>query len=186
MTFSPQTHLLYVCGSIINSGFGLKRQVFDEATGRLLGTPEGGRGFFRPAGEPRAGTLTAMDPTTNKIVWQKRMKYPCGSGSGLLNTASGLLFHGESDGNLAAYDIRNGDLLWKFQTGAGADAPVATYEVGGEQYVAILAGGNGFLQSASGDNLWAFKLGGTLPPATPPPDPGTTTPAAGRRGGGPR
>ena len=38
-------------------------------------------------------------------------------------------------------------MLWKFQTGAGADAPVATYEVAGEQYVAILAGGNSFLQS---------------------------------------
>jgi alcohol dehydrogenase (cytochrome c) len=186
MTFSPQTRLLYVCGSIINSGFGLKREIFDETTGRLKVTPEGGRGFFRPPGEPRAGTLTAMDPTTNKIVWQTRMKYPCGSGSGLLSTASGLLFHGESDGYLTAYDVKNGDVLWKFQTGAGADAPVATYEVAGEQYVAILAGGNSFLQSLSGDSLWAFKLGGTLPQASAPPDPGTTTPAAGRRGGGPR
>jgi outer membrane protein assembly factor BamB len=184
MTFSPQTRLLYVCGSIINSGFGLKRQTFDEATGRLMGTPEGGRGFFRPAGEPRAGTLTAMDPTTNRIVWQKRTKYPCGSGSGLLSTAAGLLFHGESDGHLAAYDIANGDVLWKFQTGAGADAPVTTYEIAGEQYVAILAGGNSFLQSTSGDSLWAFKLGGSVPPAPAPPEPSLFTPGAGRRGVG--
>lgn len=183
MTFSPQTKAIYVCGTVINSGFGFKRQTFDEATGRLV-TPEGGRGFFRPAGQPRGGTLTAIDPTTNKIVWQKRMTYPCGSGSGLLSTATGLLFHGESDGNLVAYDIKTGDVLWRFQTGAGADAPVATYEVGGEQYVAILAGGNTFLQSASGDNLWAFKLGGTTPPAQAPPAPGATPPGGGRRGGG--
>jgi quinohemoprotein ethanol dehydrogenase len=186
MTFSPQTRLLYVCGSVINSGFGLKRQTFDETTGRLMSTPEGGRGFFRPAGEPRAGTLTAMDPSTNKIVWQKRMKYPCGSGSGLLSTAAGLLFHGESDGNLSVYDIANGDVLWRFQTGAGADAPVTTYEIAGEQYVAILAGGNSFLQSTSGDSLWAFKLGGTVPPALPPPEPSLFTPGAGRRGAGAR
>jgi quinohemoprotein ethanol dehydrogenase len=169
MTYSPQTRLIYVCGGIFNAGFGLRRQVFDEAAGRLVNTPEGGRGFFHPASWPRAGTLTALDPTTNKIVWQKRMPRPCGSGSGLLSTAGELLFHGESDGNLVAYDIRDGRELWKFQTGAGADAPVATYEIDGQQYVAVLAGGNGILQSPSGDNLWAFRLGGTLPPAAAPP-----------------
>jgi glucose dehydrogenase len=125
-----------------------------------------------------------MDPKTNKIVWQKRMKWPCGSGSGLLATASGLLFHGESDGNLMAYDIRNGDELWKFQTGSGADAPVITYEIRGEQYVAILAGGNGLLMSAPGDNLWAFKLGGSLPQAPAPPEPPTVVPGPGRGRGG--
>jgi alcohol dehydrogenase (cytochrome c) len=101
----------------------------------------------------------------------------------LLSTASGLIFHGESDGNVVAYDIRNGNVLWQFQTGAGADAPVATYEVGGEQYVAILAGGNTFQLSARGDNLWAFKLGGTVPALPAPPEPPTTQPGAGRRGG---
>jgi PQQ-dependent dehydrogenase (methanol/ethanol family) len=180
MTFSPQTNLVYVCGTIINSAFEFRRQTFDEDTGRLVTPPGAGRGFFRPPGTPRSGTLTAMDPTTNKIVWQKRMKWPCGSGSGLLSTASGLLFHGESDGHLAAYDIANGEPLWKFQTGAGADAPVVTYTVGGEQYVAVLAGGNSFLLSQSGDNLWAFKLGGTVPPASPPPEPPTVQPGPGR------
>ena len=48
------------------------------------------------------------------------------------------------------YDLRNGDTLWKFQTSTVADAPVATYEVGGQQYVAILAGGNPFQLSAHG------------------------------------
>jgi alcohol dehydrogenase (cytochrome c) len=95
-----------------------------------------------------------------------------------------LLFHGESDGNVVAYDIRNGDVLWSFQTGAGADAPVATYEVNGEQYVAILAGGNSFQLSQRGDNLWAFKIGGTVAPLTAPPEPPTTQPAGGRRGRG--
>jgi len=185
ITFSPDTRLVYVPGSIINSAFGLRRQEWDEATQRLK-TLEDGTGFFRPAGQPRAGTLTAMDPTTNKIVWQKRTKFPLGTGSGLLSTAGGLLFHGESDGNLVAYDIRNGDTLWRFQTGAGADAPVATYEVNGEQYVAILSGGNGFQLSERGDRLWAFKIGGTVAPAPAPPEPPMIQPGAdGRRGGGP-
>src|SRR3989442_3147365 len=101
-----------------------------------------------------------MDPTTNKIVWQKRTRFPMGGGSGLLSTAGGLLFHGESDGNLVAYDINNGEELWKFQTGAGANAPVSTYAVNGEQYVAAMAGGNTLPVSLRGDGLCGVKLGG--------------------------
>jgi alcohol dehydrogenase (cytochrome c) len=180
MTYSPLTHLLYIPGSIINSGLGLRREAWDEKGHRLPPPPGGGRGigYFRPGGEPRAGTLTAIDPTTNKIVWQKRNKYPMGVGSGLLSTASGLIFHGESDGRIVAYDIGNGNELWSFQTGAGADAPVITYAVGGQQYIAILSGGNSFQLSQRGDNLWAFKLGGTVPPAPAPAAPPTTQPGA--------
>ena len=165
MTYSPQTHLIYVPGAINNAQFTL------------------GGGFVRPTNEPRVGTLTAMDPTTNKIVWQKRMKFPIAAGSGLLSTASGLLFHGESDGRLVAYDIRNGNELWSFQTGAGADAPVVTYEVNGQQYVAILSGGSSFNLSQHGDFLWAFKLGGALAPMAAPTEPPTRQPAPAGRGG---
>jgi glucose dehydrogenase len=119
----------------------------------------------------RSGTLTAMDPTTNKVVWHKRTKFPMGGGSGLLSTAGGLLFHGESDGNLVAYNMSNGEELWKFQTGAGANAPVSTFAVNGEQYVAVLSGGNALYMSQRGDMLWAFKLGGTVPPAKAPREP---------------
>jgi quinohemoprotein ethanol dehydrogenase len=179
MTFSPQTQLIYVAGNIINSAYGLQRQTWNAETQRLK-TMDEGIGFFRPAGEPRAGTLTAMNPATNKIVWQKRTRYPIGTGSGLLSTAGGLLFHGESDGKVVAYDIENGSLLWQFQTDAGADAPVATYEVNGEQYVAILSGGNRFQLSQRGDSLWAFKLGGKVPETAAPPAPPLNQPGDGR------
>jgi PQQ-dependent dehydrogenase (methanol/ethanol family) len=187
MTFDPKTGLIYVPGSVINSAYNLHRQDWDPQTNRFQAA-NAGQGFARPAGEPRAGTLTAMNPATDKIVWQKRMKFPIGEGSGLLTTASGLIFHGESDGRLVAYDVKNGNELWSFQTGAGADAPVITYEAGGDQYVAILAGGSTFQLSQHGDNLWAFKLGGTVPPEAAPPEPPTIQPAQaaigrGRRGG---
>jgi outer membrane protein assembly factor BamB len=78
-----------------------------------------------------------------------------------------LIFHGESDGNLVAYDIKNGEQLWTFQTRAGANGPVSTFEVDGEQYVAVLAGGSNVLLSPRGDFPWTFKLGGTLPEAAP-------------------
>ena len=104
-----------------------------------------------------------------------------GTGSGLLSTAGGLIFHGESDGNLVAYDIRNGEELWKFQTGAGANGPVSTFEADGEQYVAVMAGGNNILLSPRGDFLWTFKLGGTLPEAPPGRQPPLIHPAPPQR-----
>ena len=80
MTFNPQTGLIYVPGTIINSGFTLRRQEWDEK-GQHFKPLDEGVGFFRPPGEPRAGTLTAIDPATNKIVWQKRTKFPLGTGA---------------------------------------------------------------------------------------------------------
>ena len=65
------------------SVFVVKHEVIDEATG-LFKKVGGGEGYYRPAGAPRSGTLTAMDPTTNKIVWQKQTKWPLGTGAGLL------------------------------------------------------------------------------------------------------
>ena len=54
-----------------------------------------------------AWTLTAMDPTTNRIVWQKQMTYPMGGGSGLLSTAGGDAVHRS----------QRGDYLWVFKLG---------------------------------------------------------------------
>ena len=59
----------------------------------------------------------------------------------MLATAGGLLFPAGSDGFFRAFDSKTGRELWRFQTGFGADAPAATYEIDGEQYVAIAAGG---------------------------------------------
>jgi alcohol dehydrogenase (cytochrome c) len=75
--------------------------------------------------------------------------------------------------------MKNGEELWKFQTGAGANAPVSTYSVNGEQYVAVMAGGNALYMSQRGDLLWAFKLGGTVPPAPAPREPPLIQPAPG-------
>src|SRR5271168_5380932 len=59
------------------------------------------------------------------------------------------------------------------QTGFGADAPAMVYEVDGDQYIAIVTGGNSIQGSAFGDALWAFSLKGQLGPLWPPPPPGT-------------
>ncbi len=181
ITFSPKTNLVYVPANVMPSVFTVKHEVIDEATG-LFKKVGGGDGYYRPGGAPRSGTLTAMDPTTNKIVWQKQTTWPLGSGGGLLSTAGGLLLHGEPDGHFVARDIKNGDELFKFQTGAGVSSPAATFEVDGEQYIAVMSSGNRIQLSATGDYLWAFKLGGTVPPAPAPREPPRIHP---ERGGDP-
>ena len=79
------------------------------------------------------GLITALDSRTNRQVWQEEVPYFAGFGSGVLATGGGLLFHGGTDGFFRAFDSRSGEELWRFQTGFGADAPAAAYEIDGEQ-----------------------------------------------------
>jgi glucose dehydrogenase len=104
------------------------------------------------------GVRGAFDVASQKYVWRERMDLPQGTTSGFLATKGGLLFHGDQDGHIQAYSSADGKLLWQFQTGAPEDGPVSTYEINGEQYVAVAATGN----------VWAFKLGGTVPPQPAP------------------
>jgi glucose dehydrogenase len=60
--------------------------------------------------------------------------------SGVLTTASDLLFVGGREGFFQALDARSGALLWKGDLGGETAAGPMTYEVDGRQYIAIAAG----------------------------------------------
>ena len=124
------------------------------------------------------GGVVAIDPSTNLVRWKKPMPYELAHFNGILTTASDLLFIGQPDGNLIAMDATSGRELWRFQTGAAISASPITYEIDGQQYVAILAQGTGIPYGTSaatgvplGDNLIAFKLGATQVPQQPTPKP---------------
>ena len=59
---------------------------------------------LRPPGEYQTGGIVAVDPSTNRVRWKKRMPYSLAHGNGILTTASDLLFIGQPDGNLLALD----------------------------------------------------------------------------------
>ena len=63
------------------------------------------------------------------------------------------------NGYFNAYDSATGNLLWKFQAGAGVNAPPVSYTVGGKQYIAVAAGGNVQLNYKRGNSIIAFTLG---------------------------
>jgi alcohol dehydrogenase (cytochrome c) len=77
---------------------------------------------------------------------------------GVLATAGGLVFTGEANGWFKAYDSSNGSELWRFQCGAGVNAPPASYTLGGKQYIVVAAGGNVQIDAKRGNSIIAFAL----------------------------
>jgi PQQ-dependent dehydrogenase (methanol/ethanol family) len=153
MSYSESTGYFYVTGSI--APFWVRRTKdpwFFYYTGVVPGMKQ-------------YGLLTAIDSRTNKIVWEQKLPYKIGNGSGVLTTGGNLAFHGHPDGRFLAYDARNGKQLWDFQLGSGADGPAVSYDVGGVQYVAI----------AARNTIWAFKLDGKMQPMPAPPAAPTVT-----------
>jgi len=86
-----------------------------------------------------------------------------------VTTAGNLVFVGRNNGELQAYDARNGSRLWSFQTGAGANSTVTSFQQDGKQYIAFLAGGNSLAGTPrNNQNVWMFTLDGTVGPAKAP------------------
>jgi quinohemoprotein ethanol dehydrogenase len=172
-SYDAATGYLYVCATDRIWSY-LSQEVTAERPPEGASYIAGGIGGFHLHS---LGVFAALDMHTNMLVWQQHWARPCYSGS--LATAGGLVFVGRSDGRLTALDSGNGKLLWEFQTGAGMNAPVTTFERSGKQYVVALSAGNLFAGSPRGDSLWLFALDGTIEPATPGGSLMTFAPGAG-------
>lgn len=106
------------------------------------------------------GLFVAMDTTTGKIAWRKRLPEKMFSG---VVAAGDLVFFGENNGQFNAVDAKTGDVLWTFKSDmpgvGGANGAPAVYVVNGRQFVVMAFGGNNGLQGSSpGDALIAFAL----------------------------
>jgi PQQ-dependent dehydrogenase (methanol/ethanol family) len=106
--------------------------------------------------EEQWGNVTAVNYDTGKIAWQVKTEQPMIGG--ILATAGGLVFTGEGNGNFKAYDSMTGAELWRFQAGAGVNAPPSSYSVDGKQYIVVGAGGNTQLDYKRGSDILAFTL----------------------------
>ncbi|MED5499468.1 MAG: hypothetical protein VX950_01275, partial [Pseudomonadota bacterium] len=66
---------------------------------------------------------------------------------------------GTLDQYLRAYDVTNGEELWKGRLPAGGQTTPMTYEgKDGRQYVLVMAGGHGSLGTKQGDYVVAYAL----------------------------
>ncbi len=115
------------------------------------------------------GYLKAWDPVKQKLAWQIESELIWNGG--VLTTAGGLAFYGNGAGEFLAINAVSGDILKKINLGTGVIAPPVTYQIGGEQYIAVLAGwggpafntmqgGEAAMRYSNAGRLLVFKLDG--------------------------
>jgi alcohol dehydrogenase (cytochrome c)/quinohemoprotein ethanol dehydrogenase len=124
------------------------------------------------------GRLVAWDPVAQKEVWRADHGGPWNGGT--LSTAGDLVFQGNRNQEFAAYNARTGEKVWSTDVQTGIVAAPMTFEMDGEQYIALVAGWGGVLPLLLGElahtdtgkvpnrsRVLVYKIGGSdsLPPA---------------------
>ena len=135
------------------------RPSFDPASGLLLVSAHDAYGiyFFKKehgrygwAGADYTvhgrGVLRALDYRTGQVRWSHDLHGGAGA-AGVLTTASGVTFTGDSANSALALRTSDGSTLWHSGIGRVGNSPI-TYELDGRQY--LLVGG--------GSALFAFAL----------------------------
>ncbi len=156
-SYNPEADMYFVCAQEGAVGVVPLKKAPAFKAGE---TYTGSEPFFATNGFNSPGILTAYDMSSGKIAWQKKFPESCYSGT--VTTAGGLVFVGQNNGELQAFDAESGELLWHFQTGAGANTTATVFEDEGEEKVAIYAGGNSLAATPHGENFWVFSLKGTM------------------------
>ena len=148
-SFSPRTGLFYVSAwEHVHGNFQKVDAPYEEGKrfsgGGVQPTRGGTRGpqVTKVDPEDGFGVVRALDPKTGELKWEFPM--PDVTASGILTTATDVLFTGGRQGYFHALDARTGKLLWKVAAGGEIAMGPMTYEVNGKQYVAFAAGSSLF------------------------------------------
>jgi alcohol dehydrogenase (cytochrome c) len=144
-SFSPKTGLFYIPAWTNYSSIYVKQPV-EYTEGRLFAgaMPQSPVPMVRGSqvnlkkDDEGTGAIRAIDPKTGERKWEFKMSDV--TDSGILTTASNLLFVGGREGYFFALDAANGSMLWKAPTGGQVSSGPMTYSVGGRQYVTVAAG----------------------------------------------
>jgi PQQ-dependent dehydrogenase (methanol/ethanol family) len=154
--YSPDTHYAYVLAMDQLMNFQTHNDPYSSGRIRL------GSAFSNIAPHGiQDGRFVAIDTETGKIAFTVMTPQPLIGGP--LVTGGNLAFYGEGDGWFDAVDAHTGKRVWRYNLGAGVNAPPVTYTVHGQQYIAVAAGGNFQLGFAYGDTVAIFKLGTAAP-----------------------
>ena len=84
------------------------------------------------------GWLTAVDATTGAVKWKYKSSRPMVGA--VTTTAGGLVMTGELTGDFVVFDAATGKEAYRFNTGGSIGGGVATYSIGGTQYIAVVSG----------------------------------------------
>ena len=164
--YNPETHRLFVplmeiCMDLVPVPEGQEAPL--SAGVRWTGKP-------RPNADGRYGRVQAVDLETRKLSWVHRQRAP--RSSGLLATAGGLVFGGDIDRYITAYDQDNGKELWQARLNDVSNTSPISFTVNGKQYIAVTTG-HGVLSmarralvpeirfpSSPAATLWVFEVPG--------------------------
>ncbi len=136
-SFNPDTRLFYVMAV---EDCSIYRKTSKES--------QGYEGVHDP-NDPGLKYLRAINIETGATAWEIPQQGPQEANySGVLTTAGGLVFYGETGGAFAAVDARNGKTLWTIHGNQPWRGCPMTYMLNGRQYVAV----------ASGSNILTFAL----------------------------
>jgi glucose dehydrogenase len=125
----------YVPGETFTGGGFRTLTPVPDAPGLRIGRPGPINNWTDAVGN---GVTMAIDPGTGEARW--RFEHFDVTDSGLLTTASDLLFTGGREGYFYALDAATGDELWRANLGGSVVMAPITYAVNGEQYVTVISG----------------------------------------------
>jgi len=144
-SFSPRTGLFYVPSWMDTYATYFKRMdPYQEGSqytggGATHEIPAVRAGAVnRRAPELGYGAILAIEPKSGDVKWEFKMTDV--TDSGVLSTATDLVFAGGREGYFYALDARTGAVLWKAMVGGQISAGPMTYMVGDKQYVSVPAG----------------------------------------------
>jgi quinohemoprotein ethanol dehydrogenase len=181
-SFSPATGLVYIAANQSSYAFVATHEDDNPMGQKLSISFVGNQEMMRKLKTPPVslGYLLAWDPVARKERWRAPVQE--GRSGGTLATAAGLVFAGNSNNEFAAYRADTGDQLWRTDTQTGVMAGPVTYEIDGEQYIAVVGGfrQTGSYYAPNNSRLLVYKLGATgkLPDEVPFPAPVLNPPAA--------
>jgi alcohol dehydrogenase (cytochrome c) len=162
MAFSPQTNVLYIPLNLNceKATFGPVPKVVG---GGGVG-PVRRRDYKHPESKGNLGEFMALNITTGRAVWTQRTPSP--SNTAALPTAGGVVFGGDWDRHVYAYDAATGKILWQARLPTSAQGFPITYLAKGKQYVAVPAG--------IGGGSWSTLIPPELAPEIRRPNSGNT------------
>jgi len=160
MSYNPQTHAFYIPMNLTceKGTFGpVEKVVGKGGTG-----PVARADYKHPESAGNLGEFLAMDSQTGKALWRQRTPSP--SNTAALSTAGGVVFGGDWDRHVYAYEAATGKILWQSRLPTSAQGFPITYLAKGKQYVAIPAG--------IGGGSWSVLIPSELAPEIRRPNSG--------------
>lgn len=136
MAYHPETRAFYI-PLLLTCEKGTFTDVKKVEGGGGLG--QGRRqDSYHPESPDNLAQFVAMDSTSGRLLWVTKQRAPFNTSA--LTTAGGLVFVGDWNRYVNAYDTASGKLLWQNRLTTSPQGFPITYAVNGRQYIAVPVG----------------------------------------------